>query len=43
MAKPGITAPIASATKPEQVATLVAAAKLELSKDQVSRLDAASA
>ncbi|MCC8979827.1 aldo/keto reductase [Bradyrhizobium acaciae] len=43
MAKPGITAPIASATKPEQVATLVTAAKLELSKDQVARLDAASA
>ncbi|TWB98230.1 hypothetical protein FBZ93_106189 [Bradyrhizobium macuxiense] len=43
MAKPGITAPIASATKPEQVATLVAAAKLELSKNQVERLDAASA
>ncbi|MGY4318904.1 aryl-alcohol dehydrogenase-like predicted oxidoreductase [Bradyrhizobium sp. JR3.5] len=43
MAKPGITAPIASATKPEQVATLVAAARLELSKGQVERLDAASA
>ncbi|KIU44680.1 MULTISPECIES: aldo/keto reductase [Bradyrhizobium] len=43
MAKPSITAPIASATKPEQVATLVAATKLELSKEQVERLDAASA
>lgn len=43
MAKPTITAPIASATKPEQVATLVAATKLELSKEQVERLDAASA
>lgn len=43
IAKPSITAPIASATKPEQVATLVAATKLELSKEQVERLDAASA
>ncbi|WP_050421948.1 aldo/keto reductase [Bradyrhizobium tropiciagri] len=43
MAKPGITAPIASATRPEQVTTLVAAANLALSKDQVARLDAASA
>ncbi|MCP1733803.1 aryl-alcohol dehydrogenase-like predicted oxidoreductase [Bradyrhizobium japonicum] len=43
MAKPSVTAPIASATRPEQVATLVAATKLELSKDQVERLDAASA
>ena len=43
MAKPSVTAPIASATRPEQVAPLVAATKLELSKDQVERLDAASA
>ena len=43
MARPGITAPIASATKPEQLDTLVAAAQLELSKGQVERLDAASA
>ena len=40
---PGITAPIASATKPEQVDTLVAAATLSLSQDQVARLDEASA
>ncbi|KJC40298.1 alcohol dehydrogenase [Bradyrhizobium sp. LTSP885] len=43
MAKPSVTAPIASATKPEHVATLVAATKLELTKSQVERLDAASA
>ncbi|WP_315701815.1 MULTISPECIES: aldo/keto reductase [unclassified Bradyrhizobium] len=43
LAKPSVTAPIASATKPEHVDTLVAATKLALSKDQVARLDAASA
>jgi aryl-alcohol dehydrogenase-like predicted oxidoreductase len=43
MAKPSVTAPIASATKPEHVATLVAATRLELTKGQVERLDAASA
>lgn len=43
MAKPSVTAPIASATRSEQVATLVAATKLELSKGQVERLDEASA
>lgn len=42
LAKPSVTAPIASATKPAHVETLVAATKLELSKDQVARLDAAS-
>jgi aryl-alcohol dehydrogenase-like predicted oxidoreductase len=43
MAKPTVTAPIASATKPEHVATLVMATKLDLAKSQVDRLDAASA
>ena len=43
MAKPSITAPIASATKPEHVATLLAATKLELTKNQIERLDTASA
>jgi aryl-alcohol dehydrogenase-like predicted oxidoreductase len=43
LAKPSVTAPIASATKPEHVDTLVAAAELSLTKDQVARLDAASA
>jgi aryl-alcohol dehydrogenase-like predicted oxidoreductase len=43
LAKPSITAPIASATKPEHVDTLLAAATLSLSPDQVARLDDASA
>ncbi|MEN3350626.1 MAG: hypothetical protein V7632_4261, partial [Bradyrhizobium sp.] len=43
MAKPSVTAPIVSATKPEHVATLVAASRLELTKSQIDRLDAASA
>ena len=43
MAKPSVTAPIASATRPEHVDTLVAATRLDLSQDQVARLDAASA
>ncbi|MGO4715819.1 aldo/keto reductase [Bradyrhizobium sp. 2TAF24] len=42
MAKPSITAPIASATKPAHVETLVAATKLELTKSQIERLDTAS-
>jgi aryl-alcohol dehydrogenase-like predicted oxidoreductase len=42
MAKPSVTAPIASATKPEHVATLVVATKLELTKNQIERLDIAS-
>jgi aryl-alcohol dehydrogenase-like predicted oxidoreductase len=42
MAKPSVTAPIASATRPEHVDTLVAATRLDLSQDQVARLDAAS-
>ena len=43
IAKPTITAPIASATTPEQVATLVAATRLALSVDQMMVLDEASA
>ncbi|MGJ5208050.1 aldo/keto reductase [Bradyrhizobium sp. HKCCYLR20261] len=43
LAKPSVTAPIASATKPEHVDTLVAATQLTLTADQVARLDAASA
>ncbi len=40
-AQPGIAAPIASATKPEQLADLVAAASLTLDAGQIARLDAA--
>ena len=43
MTRPSVTAPIASATKPEHVATLVVATELELTKSQIERLDAASA
>jgi len=43
MTRPSVTAPIASATKPEHVATLVVATKLELTKSQIERLDTASA
>ncbi|MEW6640814.1 MAG: aldo/keto reductase [Pseudomonadota bacterium] len=43
MAKPAVTAPIASATKPAHVEALVAATKLELTKNQIERLDTASA
>ncbi|BBE35754.1 aldo/keto reductase [Sphingosinicella microcystinivorans] len=39
--QPGITAPIASASKPEQVADLITAATLTLTPDQLSRLTAA--
>jgi hypothetical protein len=42
MAKPSVTSPIASATKPEHVAMLVMATKLDLTKNQVERLDTAS-
>ncbi len=42
MARPGITAPIASATSAEQVKELAAAAKLKLDPDAVEALDAAS-
>ena len=43
MTRPSVTAPIASATKPQHVATLVVATKLELTKSQIERLDTASA
>ncbi|MBV9528316.1 aldo/keto reductase [Sphingomonas sp.] len=43
MAQPGITAPIASATSVRQLADLTAAMHLDLSADQIARLDAASA
>jgi len=36
--QPGITAPIASASRPEQVADLITAATLTLTPDQLSRL-----
>ena len=42
LAKPGVTAPIASATSTAQVESLVRAATLELTADQVRRLDQAS-
>lgn len=43
MAQPGITAPIASATSVEQLQELTAAMRLQLSADQIGRLDRASA
>ena len=43
LAKPGITAPIASATTPEQLRELVGAATLRLDSAAVAELDAASA
>lgn len=42
LARPGITAPIASATTPEQLAELVAAGRLALSAGDMAALDAAS-
>jgi aryl-alcohol dehydrogenase-like predicted oxidoreductase len=42
-AKPGITASIASATSEEQLAGLVKAASLELDREAIAKLDAASA
>ncbi|PWK86794.1 aldo/keto reductase [Fulvimonas soli] len=42
MARPGITAPIASATSVEQLLELLGAAKLALSHEEIARLDAAS-
>jgi aryl-alcohol dehydrogenase-like predicted oxidoreductase len=41
MAQPGITAPIASATSVEQLQDLLPAMTLELSRDQLERLDVA--
>jgi aryl-alcohol dehydrogenase-like predicted oxidoreductase len=43
MARPGVTAPIASATSPAQVKTLTAAAQLQLEPAAIAALDAASA
>ncbi|HEX5123483.1 MAG TPA: aldo/keto reductase [Rhodanobacteraceae bacterium] len=43
MARPGITAPIASATSAEQVRDIAAATRLSLAADEISELDAASA
>jgi len=43
MAKPGVTAPIASATSPDQLAELMQALELELSPGEMGRLDAAGA
>jgi aryl-alcohol dehydrogenase-like predicted oxidoreductase len=43
MARPGITAPIASATSVEQLQDLVAATRIALSRDAIERLDRASA
>jgi aryl-alcohol dehydrogenase-like predicted oxidoreductase len=42
MARPGITAPIASATSVEQLAELVGATRLALTDDEIARLDLAS-
>jgi len=41
-AKPGVTAPIASANRVEQLEELLGAMELELGADQVARLDTAS-
>ncbi|MFN3435621.1 MAG: aldo/keto reductase, partial [Sphingomonas sp.] len=43
IAQPGVTAPIASATRVEQIEDLLPAMTLALSKDQLDRLDAAGA
>ncbi|MGD6978698.1 MULTISPECIES: aldo/keto reductase [Citricoccus] len=43
LAKDTVTAPIASASKPEQLPALMAAPALELTADEVATLDAASA
>jgi aryl-alcohol dehydrogenase-like predicted oxidoreductase len=43
IARPGITAPIASASNLEQSPDLVAATRLQLSQEDIHRLDAASA
>jgi aryl-alcohol dehydrogenase-like predicted oxidoreductase len=43
MARPSITAPIASATSPAQLADLIAAAKLKLDESAVQKLSEASA
>jgi aryl-alcohol dehydrogenase-like predicted oxidoreductase len=43
MARPGMTAPIASATSSEQLADLVKAATLRLDGEAIEQLDSASA
>lgn len=43
IARPSVTAPIASATKPEQMADLIAATRLALPAEAVRKLDTASA
>jgi aryl-alcohol dehydrogenase-like predicted oxidoreductase len=43
MAKPGVTAPIASATTLDQMASLVRATELRLADDEIAALDAAGA
>jgi aryl-alcohol dehydrogenase-like predicted oxidoreductase len=43
LAQPTVVAPIASATSPEQLAQLLPATELQLSDEQLERLDAASA
>ena len=43
MARPSVTAPIASASKVEQLGELIKAASLTLTSGEISRLDAASA
>jgi len=42
IARPGITAPIASATRPEQMDSLIKAASLKLTADDMAELDRAS-
>ncbi|RUX26736.1 aldo/keto reductase [Mesorhizobium sp. M7A.F.Ca.US.011.01.1.1] len=42
IARPGVTAPIASATKPEQMDSLIRAASLKLTADDMAELDKAS-
>lgn len=43
IARPGVTAPIASATTPDQLASLIRSAEIELTAEDVAALDAASA
>ena len=43
IARPGVTAPIASATKPAQMDSLIKAVSLKLSADDIAALDRASA
>jgi aryl-alcohol dehydrogenase-like predicted oxidoreductase len=43
IARPGLTAPIASATSVEQLHELFGAAKLQLTANQIAALDLASA